>query len=198
MRTLRCGVIALGIALLTAAVGLAPAGAAAADLEISISSAGQTSPGVIPEPANCFGPLSPLFVLATLTNDLDVAQATSLFVTLDPGWQFIPDSCSASTGVCTIQNALNLMWSGTIDAESFASILFGLRFDSDVPAGTQLCLTLVAQFGDGMPITALTCATTNSARQCGLGAPALGNANLLLLGALLLLSGGAVLRRRSR
>jgi hypothetical protein len=192
-----CGRLAIAALVSTLMLVAASASQAVIERHITISSDGGILTGVEPEPANCFGPLSVFFFLVTLINNDTVDLPVTLSATMQPGAELIPDSCSATGGVCTIQDAISLTWSGTIPADSAELVRFFARVNSDVPAGTQLCAVLTAQFGTDEPVTATSCLTTNNARQCGLGAPALGPWAVALLAALLLLTGTVLIRRRA-
>jgi hypothetical protein len=170
---------------------------AAPDVEFTIDSSGQTATGVIPEPADCFGPFSVLDFVAALSNGGDSAVSTTLLA-VSPGWELIPDSCTATTGTCIIQTPTTFSWSGVIDAHGIAGVFFFARVNSDTPVDTELCAQVTAQFGDDPPITERACFLTNSARQCGLGAPVLGSGAHAVLAGLLCVGGVALLRRRQR
>ena len=182
------------IAVLAMAAGSAHA---APSLSISIDSKGRTAPGVIPDPPQCFGPESPLFVTLFLTNSGASAVPVKAFAGASPGWHIEPGSCESSVGTCDIVDPQDLQWSvAALDPDNTAVVLFTLRVDPDTGIGTELCLDLAAQFDSDTPITDRLCGTTNSARQCGLGAPAAGTHGLAMLAAALMLGGVVILRRR--
>ena len=166
------------------------------ELHVSFTTAGEAAPGVVAEPSDCIGPLSPLLGSFSVTNGGDAVTAAAVTVTLDPGLTAEPDSCIADLGVCLVVDPQTITWSAMLDAETTANVVYQVRVSSDVPEGTQLCATLVAVFGTNPPITVKACITTNSARQCGLGAPAIGTLGLAVLVVALLLGGGVVVRRR--
>lgn len=166
--------------------------------QIRIGSNGQVETGVIPEPAECLGPLSPFFFEAVLfITPPGVETNVTLTASLTPGWELIPGSCVASNGLCEILDPSNLSWAGTVSPEIFAVVDFAARVNGDVPIGTTLCATVTATFGTGMPISQTVCEDTNSARQCGLGAPALGSSAMGVLVALLFVTGFVLIRRRA-
>jgi len=188
----------LRLCAMIAVLGMAAGSAQAApSISISIDSKGQTAPGVIPDPPQCFGPESPLFVTLFLTNSGASAVPVKAFAGASPGWHIEPGSCESSVGTCDIVDPQDLQWSvASLDPDNTAVVLFTLRVDSDTRIGTQLCLDLAAQFDSDTPITERLCGATNSARQCGLGAPAAGTHGLALLAAALMLGGVVILRRR--
>ena len=186
------------VALVLSALVVSAQAAVARQAQIRIGSNGQVETGVIPEPAECLGPLSPFFFEVLLfVFPPGVETNVTLTASLTPGWEFIPDSCVASNGLCEILDPANLSWAGVASPENFAEIDFAARVNGDVPIGTTLCATVTATFGAGTPISQTLCEDTNSARQCGLGAPALGSSALGVLVALLFVSGFVLIRRRA-
>lgn len=186
-------------AVLAALAVAAPSAQATPGFSVSFDSSGQTAPGVVPDPPECIGPESLLFGTILLRNTDDTAVPVKLSVVVHPGWHIEPGSCQSSVGICEIIDPQDLQWStASLDPDAIAAVVFGLRVDSDIPAGTELCLDLTAQFDSDTPISQQICITTNSARQCGLGAPAASTHGLALLAAALMLGGVVVLRRRTR
>lgn len=185
---------------LIAVLGMVAAAANAEPrFDIAIDSAGQIATGVIADPPDCFGPESPLFVSIIVQNEGTMAVPVQLLTTLQPGWTIAPGSCLATAGVCELLDPLNFQWSiASLDPDAVATVRFALRVDSDTPINTGLCFGLSSQFGGNAPILNGFCPiiTTNSARQCGLGAPAAGTPGLALLVGALLLAGVVMLRRR--
>jgi len=191
-----------GRVLICAALGTAIAAAprvasAQPQLRVILSRAGQVGPGVVPEPEPCIGPLTVVPQVVTVTNG-DSSPVSATFTTeLDPGLSYEPGNCVPDVGTCTILDAHHAQWSGTLDAHSEADIFLPIRVDEGVPLGTRLCETFSVKFDDDDPFTVVACLTTNSARQCGVGAPALGRSGLALLVLVLLAGGVIVVRRRA-
>jgi hypothetical protein len=181
----------------TATVAAPPSASAAPELRVFFDRSGETSPGVVPEPAECIGPLSRVDQLVTLTNRDDVPVPASFSTVLDLGLHYEAGTCTADVGMCSVVNPLSVEWSGTIDAHGAAHVSFPFRVDSDVPAGTFLCETFTVTFDGEDPFMAVVCIRTNSARQCGVGAPAVGTPGLAMLIVLMLLGGGVAVRRRA-
>src|SRR6185295_12764534 len=93
---------------------------------------------------------------------------------LQPGLHFDPNAtCDATLGTCTITGPTSLQWTVQVPAQGLEFAQYNVRVDSDVPINTLVCQVVTAVFGTNPPITLTSCARTNSARQCGLGAPAL-------------------------
>jgi hypothetical protein len=188
----------VALALAIGVIGSSKPVAAQPSFNVVMDAGGKiASQGVTDDPANCLGPLTPIPGTITLHNG-DVAQPVTAKVTLDPGLQFIPGSCTATVGTCTIVDATHLMWLGMLDAQENAVIRFTAQIGPNVPIHTQLCALFETQFGTTPPLDLTLCLTTNSANECGLAAPVLGRSGEVLLAALLVLTGAVLIRRRRR
>jgi hypothetical protein len=195
--------------LLTAAAALVAvtfprvAGAAAPLVTLSIPEVGVVvgsgdamGPGV-PLTPNCLGPRSVVHPRVTAMNAGTTPTNLSATITLDPGLAALADSCSADVGTCTVDNASKVTWTATLRPGQTGSIVFAAEVAVGTPINTKLCVTLSLSFDGGPPNILKACATTNSADECGLGAPVLGTSGRALLIALLALVGARLVAGRT-
>ena len=157
-----------------------------------------SAPAIVPEPAQCLGPLSLVSSRVTVSNDSLTPEDVVVTVALGAGLHMDPGSgCVATLGTCSVTSPSMIDWTVTVPALDAEALFFEPRIDADVPLGTQVCETVTFTVNGGMPQIITACATTNSANQCGLGAPALSEISLVLL-ILALGAGGILVLSRGR
>ena len=157
-----------------------------------------SAPAIVPEPAQCLGPLSLVSTRVAVNNDSLTPEDVVVTVALGAGLHMDPGSgCVATLGTCSVTSPSMIDWTVTVPALDVEALFFAPRIDADVPRGTQVCETVTFTVNGGMPQVITACATTNSANQCGLGAPALSEISLVLL-ILALGAGGILVLSRGR
>ena len=166
-------------------------------IEIVVDESGvrATEPGVGSR-ESCVGPLSRVTQRLMVTNTDDVPANVVLTASLDDGLLIVPDSCEIDSGVCTLMPGTpQVTWSVTIEPGATEFISFAVRVGPTVPINTRSCL-LIKFVNGGATFFVLSCVTTNSASQCGVGVPALGGIGRAALVVLLVLAGTDALSRR--
>ncbi|MGE0103128.1 MAG: beta strand repeat-containing protein [Blastocatellales bacterium] len=115
----------------------------------------------IADPAICNGPGVVVDVTATVTNGSISAQPATFTATLPAGLLALPGTCAASTGVCTVNSATSVSWSGTLGGGQTVTITYKAQFGDQVLSGTQLCITSSASVGGSAPVGIQACATAD-------------------------------------
>ena len=195
---MRCAVIAGLLISALWVVASAVTARAFDDIEIVVDESGvRIAEPRVESGESCVGPLSLATQHLMVTNTDDVQANVVLTASLDDGLLIVPDSCEVDSGVCTLMPGTpQVIWNVTIEPGATEFIRFTVRVGPTVPINTRTCLLIKFTVNGGVTYFVLSCVTTNSASQCGVGAPALGGIGRAALVVLLVLVGTLALRRR--
>jgi subtilisin-like proprotein convertase family protein len=135
------------------------------------------------DPLACTGPGNAVSSGFTVTNNGTVAQKVVVKVSLPvaqagnpqglpagyPLLVALPDSCTASFGICTVVNATTIEWraessamppNSPLPAGATATITYQMQVNDLVPTGTPMTVTTTASFNDPNEVPSVT--ATNS------------------------------------
>jgi hypothetical protein len=119
------------------------------------------------DPAVCLGPGGLVGVTFSVTNSANAAQAVTATASLPAGLLALAGTCTANFGVCTINNAATVSFSGTLAAGQTAIVSYQTQVADSAASNTPLCVNTTASIAGAAPVSVQACTTV----RCPLAGP---------------------------
>ncbi len=115
----------------------------------------------ISDPLVCLGPGGLVSGTAAIKNPSGSSQNVAATISLPSQLLALGGRCTASTGTCTVVNASTISYSGTLAAGQTATLNYQTQVVDGTSSATQLCITALASFNSGVPVSVQACTTVN-------------------------------------